>query len=113
MPPSPFSKRRMRLMFDNTGGYATGCALMNMELSPAVVSAFFYDPDGASTGIGAINLSATGQLAFDIATQFSELRGRRGMIEFTTSGQYLAGLGLLFNPGGAFTSVSPLSRDTW
>lgn len=35
------------------------------------------------------------------------------MIEFVSSGLFMAGLGLWFNPGGSFTSVSPLSLDIW
>ncbi|MFN3323275.1 MAG: hypothetical protein ACK5AZ_07255 [Bryobacteraceae bacterium] len=60
----------MRLMFDNTNGYATGCALVNIAPSTSLITAFFYQPNGTQLGSGTFTLPAFGHKAFALARSF-------------------------------------------
>ena len=98
------------LPFDNTSGFSTGAALVNLTGDAVIISARIRDAGGAQVGLQAVALSPYGHSSFDVADRFSATRGRRGTIEFQNSaGGPVTGLGLRFSPSGSFTSV-PIVR---
>jgi hypothetical protein len=100
------------LPFDNTAGFATGVALVNLMTDPAIVTAVIRDDNGTQMGLQAVVLSGKAHSSFFLADRFSITSGRRGTIEFqNTAGGAVAGIGLRFNPSGSFTSVPTIIRQ--
>jgi hypothetical protein len=100
------------LPFDNTAGFATGVALVNLMTDPAIVNAVIRDDNGTQMGLQVVVLSGKAHTSFFIADRFSITSGRRGTIEFqNTAGGAVAGIGLRFNPSGSFTSVPTIVRQ--
>jgi hypothetical protein len=56
-----------------------------------------------------MTLASFAQPAFVLPTRFPATVNRRGTIAFSTSARGLSGLGLRFNPAGAFTSFHTLT----
>jgi hypothetical protein len=121
VPLSPVTEKRFRIPFDNAAGFATGVALMSfgvdaqgdVTMAPATIRAEFWDESGNRLGNGLLTLPPLGHRAFALSDQFPALAGRRGTIEFVSSNDFMAGVGLRFSPGGAFTSVPTLSLPDW
>lgn len=100
------------LPFDNTAGFATGVALVNLTTAPVIVNAVIRDDNGTQIGLQAVVLSGKAHTAFFITDRFSVTSGRRGTIEFqNTAGGAVTGIGLRFNPSGSFTSVPTIIRQ--
>jgi len=94
------------LPFDNTTGFVTGVALVNLTASAVIVNATIRDDSGAQIGLQAVALPPMGHTSFAAVDRFSVTSGRRGIIEFqNTAGGAVTGLGLRFGPSGSFTSV--------
>jgi hypothetical protein len=101
----------LTLPFDNTAGFATGVALVNLTAEAVIVNATIRDDVGAQIGLQAVALPAMGHSSFSVADRFSMTGGRRGIIEFRNSaGGAVTGLGLRFSPIGSFTSVPVIVR---
>jgi hypothetical protein len=100
------------LPFDNTAGFATGVALVNLMTDPVIVNAVIRDDNGTQIGLQAVVLSGKAHSSFFLADRFFVTSGRRGTIEFqNTAGGAVAGIGLRFNPFGSFTSVPIMIRQ--
>lgn len=112
-PISRFFERRVRLPFDNTGGYQSGMAVVNTDTAPATITGQVYSETGEALGTGNFTLPVLGQRAFVLSEVFPAASNRRGVLELTTSGRTGCSLGLRFHPSGAFTSTSPLSLPSW
>jgi hypothetical protein len=94
------------LPFDNTEGFVTAMALVNTSGTiPASVSVVIRDEAGLEIGSESLTVGPRGHTAFALPAQFPIVAGRRGIVEFSESHGNLSGLGLRFNPTGAFTSV--------
>jgi hypothetical protein len=103
--------RPLILPFDNAHGFITGVALVNRDATQAAtVTANLRDENGSIISTGSINLPARGQVAFSLPDRFSTVSDRRGVAEFSASGQELYGLGLRFSPAGTFTSLPTLRK---
>jgi hypothetical protein len=101
----------MVLPYDNTAGFATGVALVNLTTDPVIVNAVIRDDSGTQIGLQAVALSGKAHTSFFLSDRFSITSGRRGTIEFqNTSGGAVTGIGLRFNPSGSFTSVPTIAR---
>ncbi len=81
-----------------------GVALANLSTSAANVMAVIWDDSGNQLGTQNINIAGSGHTSFVLPTQISLTAGKRGIVQFQSSGG-LAGLGLRFSPFGTFTSV--------
>ena len=90
------------LVFDNTGGVATGVAIANVSTSPANVSAVLRDDSGNVTATALISLPARGHTSFMLADRYAFTGGKRGTVEFETpqSGQ-ISVLGLRAAPAAS------------
>ncbi len=102
--------------FDNTNGFATGFAIVNLGSSDCTVGAGpIHDEFGTAltaetrmTGA----FPANGHGAFLITDKMPELANRRGYLVFNVQGgcgpQGIAMVGLRFSPSGPFTNLLPL-----
>jgi hypothetical protein len=99
------------LPFDNTAGFVTGAALVNLTTDAVIVNATIRDDNGAQIGLQAVALPALGHTSFAVVDRFSVTSGRRGIIELkNTAGGAITGLGLRFSSFGSFTSVPIVVR---
>lgn len=104
---------RFVLLYDNTGGFATSMAIANPSFDTIKVTATIRDEDANVLGTGQLSLGAFMHEAFALSTRWPATAGRRGVIEFRSTGWGASVLGLRFNPGGAFTSFHVLSNPDW
>src|SRR5579862_6321505 len=97
------------LPFDETAGFTTGAAFVNLSNTTAAsITVTVRDDSGTELGTPTIlpDLPANGHTSFAVGTQFPAAVGKRGTIELLdTSGGGIAGLGLRFNVFGSFTST--------
>lgn len=101
---------RFVLPFDNTDNFVTSMALVNSSSNiGAAINVVIRDEAGLQIGTDTISLSGRGQTAFELRERMASTRNRRGTAEFTSTST-ITGLGLRFNPGGAFTSFPVLKR---
>jgi len=105
------------LPFDNTGGYSTGVAIVNLASSPANITATVWDENGNLLVAQPVTLTKTdasgdGHDSFMLPDRLAVTAGIRGVVQFqgnpgsafTSAGQ-LTGLGLRTEPSGLFTSI--------
>ena len=99
------------LSFDNTAGFTTGVALVNMTSQAAAVTVIINDDAGAQMQTNPLNLPARGHTAFELRSQYPATAGKRGTIEFRPpAGGQISALGLRFNGKGAFTTIPAWAR---
>jgi hypothetical protein len=99
------------LLFDNTV-YATGVAIANPTLSYVDIPVNIRNQAGQIIDQRIISLGPYGHVAFSLSDTWPSTAGRRGAIEFQTSGYGVAALGLRYN-GSAFTSFNVLENLNW
>jgi len=99
------------LLFDNTA-FITGIAISNPTLDFVEIPVTIRNQSGAVIDARTISLGAYGHTAFSLPDTWGSTAGRRGAIEFQTSGFGVAALGLRFN-GSAFTSFNVLENINW
>ena len=99
------------LMFDNTA-FITGIAISNPTLDFVDIPVTIRNQSGAVIDTRTISLGPYGHTAFSLPDTWFSTAGRRGAIEFLTSGFGVAALGLRFN-GSAFTSFNVLENINW
>ena len=106
------SGRSFLLPYENTEDFVTSMALVNTNSNPTPVniSVTLRDESGYVIGTDLIQLASRGQTSFRLIDRFPLLVNRRGVVEFTTNGPDISGLGLRFNPSGAFTSFPAMPR---
>jgi hypothetical protein len=98
------------LPFDNTTGFVTGAALVNLSTEAVILNATIRDDTGAQSGLQAVALPALGHTSFALPDRFSITGSRRGTIEFrNTAGGAITGLGLRFS-ASSFTSIPVIVR---
>ena len=110
---------RFLLPFDNSqtpsGRYDTGFAILNSSDSSSTnVQVTVRDESGAVVGRAAtpISLGPSEHMAFSLPAQVSATAGIRGVVEFSSDGNQIAGLGLRFSPRGNFTSFETISSGS-
>ena len=99
------------LPFDNTV-YSTGIAIANPTLNTVVIPANIRNELGQIIDTRQLSLGPYSHTAFAMPDRWSSTVGRRGVIEFLTSGFGVGALGLRFN-GSAFTSLNVLENLAW
>ncbi|HEY3440912.1 MAG TPA: hypothetical protein VGK29_09180 [Paludibaculum sp.] len=105
------SGRNFLLPYDNTENFVTSMAIVNTNATTgATVSVTLRDESGTVLGTDSIGLNPRGQFSFRLIDRFPLLANRRGVVEFITNGPDISGLGLRFNPSGAYTSLPALPK---
>jgi hypothetical protein len=103
--PITTSVSRFVLPFDNTQGFVTSMALINTNGTRVVsVSVVIRDETGTQIATDALVLDPRRHASFTLPDRFPVVANRRGVAEFSSTTADLSGLGLRFDPGGAFTS---------
>ena len=106
--------RRAVLLYDNTNSFVTAAAFANPSPSRTNVTFTVRAEDGQVLERRTMALDPYTHTAGTVPATFSSTAGRRGSIEFVTSGSFGVGaIGLRFNPSGAFTSFHVLSNINW
>jgi hypothetical protein len=110
VPFGPMNETRFVMPFDNRNDFSTGIAWLNPNLAtPAPVEVTIFTADARTLRQDSFTLAPGSKLVFAMPDRYPESRGQGGTILVRTSGRSLAGLGLRFNPTGAFTSFHTLS----
>lgn len=104
VPLQATSPTTITLPYDDTGGFVMGVALTNLSTTSSAVTASIWDDNGNQLGTQNISIGGSGHTSFVLPTQIPMTAGKRGIVQFQSSGG-LAGLGLRFSPFGTFTSV--------
>jgi len=99
------------LLFDNTA-FITGIAISNPTLNFVDIPVTIRNQSGVVIDRRTISLGPYGHTAFSLPDFWVSTVGRRGAIEFQTSGFGVGALGLRFN-GSAFTSFNVLENINW
>jgi hypothetical protein len=111
---SPLETRTRPILivpFDNTFGFATGMALVNLSNSPILVTAIARDDRGNEILRDSIPLSASGHTAFSLPDKYPALTGLLGQIELQSPNVAgISALGLRFSPTLSFTSIPVVAR---
>lgn len=111
VPIVPSLSFRFYVPFDDTSGLTTSVALINANSSlGAVITATARDELGRVIASSDFSVPRRGHTAFPVVSQIPAVAGRRGSIEFASSGAPISGMALRFNSGGAFTILSGLGR---
>jgi hypothetical protein len=100
------------LLFDNTGGTATGVALANVTNQAVNVPVVLRDGTGASlASVAAISLPAYAHTSFMLATSYPATAGILGTLELDTPpGGQISALGIRATPSGAITSIPVIAK---
>ncbi len=109
---APFENRNKGayvLAFDNTAPLATGVALANLSSQSTSVGMILRDDAGTTLQSATIPLAGNAHLAFVLGGNYPLAAGKRGTVEFTSSGAPISVLGIRAN-GNAFTSIPVLTR---
>jgi len=100
------------LLFDNTAGFTTGLAVANPSLDSVSIPVTIRDQSGNVIDNQFIRLGSYSHTAFNLPDFWPSTAGRRGAIEFLTSGFGVAALGLRAG-AAAFTSFNVLENINW
>ncbi len=100
------------LPFDNSGLFVTGVALANPTLNAVVIPANIRNELGQIIDNKTFSLGPYGHAAFVLPWTWASTVGRRGTVEFLTSGFGVGALGIRAN-GRAYTSLSVLQNFNW
>lgn len=110
---SEFDSRAV-LLYDNTNSFVTAAAFANPSRNTALVTFTVRNEAGDVLERKTIMLEPFTHTAGAIPATFPSTAGRRGSIDFVTSGSNGVGVvGLRFNPAGSFTSFNVLSNINW
>lgn len=99
------------LLFDNTN-FTSAIALANPSTKPVVIPVNIRNQAGQIIDSRTVRLDSYGHTAFTLPDTWASTVGRRGTIEFLTSGFGVGALGLRFS-GSAFTSFHVLENLNW
>lgn len=107
--PGILPGNKFKLSFDNTNGYSSGLALQNLDSLSNLLNVTIYDENGAKlfdrNFTGLLELAPNDRLIFAMADRWAFTAGKKGTIVFENFRPFAA-MGLLFNPGGAFTALT-------
>jgi hypothetical protein len=111
VPAVSQSENHFVMPFDNTG-FITGIALANPTLNIVNFPVNIRDEKGQIIDTRNFSLGPSSHTSFSLPDTWGTTAGRRGTIEFITSGFGLGALGLRFN-GAAFTSLNVMQNSSW
>jgi hypothetical protein len=101
------SNRGFVLPFDNSGGFATGVAIVNIGAA-GTLPIIIRDGDGSILLTQNLPMGAGAHSSFSLADEFPGAAGRVGTLEIGSAVGMV--LGLRFNPGGSFTAILPAAK---
>jgi hypothetical protein len=110
VPFSSSTSTGATIVFDETD-FVTAVAVLNPGSAPVSVTVRARDASGAEIGTFTLNLNPKQREAFAVRDrpEMSLILGKRGVLEFSSSGGPVSVLGLRFNQL-AFTSILPVER---
>ena len=113
VPIENSSTQKFIIPFDNTGGTATGMALVNPHPHPVTVSVVFRDINGVTLHSDQIQMQSLEHTSFVLSSQYPSLAGQAGTGYFSTdrAADGVAGLGIVANSVGAYTTVFALAAQ--
>lgn len=109
VPLTSLFESKFTMFFDNRDGYSTGVAIFNGGDDSSPITLVARDSTGSQLLTASFTVDSVQKLVFSVPERYPLLRGRSGILQFSTTNSTLSGLGLRFNPGGAFTSTHTLS----
>jgi hypothetical protein len=113
VPIGSIADKNFVLIYDNAVGFSTGVALANPDPDdPTTVTLRFRDEGGSTYATETITLGPWQHIAFSMPDRYPVTKNRRGTVFVSGSGDMLSGLGLRFNPSGAFTSFHILNTES-
>lgn len=112
VPVSSVADSKLTFPFDNSGGFLSGVAFLNANVSAMPLSVTIRKEDGTIIAQDIFVLGGRNKLVFVVSDRYPATAGQRGNIEITTPSAGIGGLGLRFSPNGSFTSVHPLTLST-
>ncbi len=95
--------------YDNTAGFQTGVALVNLSNSDSKIASIVRDDTGVIIGQSTLSVPALGHTSFFVSGNFPASASKRGTIEFSGVSDDVTGIGLRFSPSLSFTSI-PIIR---
>lgn len=108
--PLSRSEKQFFLPFDNTAGSTTCYAVVNAFNTGTTTLIEIFGQDGASLVLLAGAWPAVLQASGCLPTDYPATAGKRGVVKFSSPDAFFSALGLRFNPGGAFTTLFPMSE---
>jgi len=110
VPFSSSSATGATIVFDETD-FVTAVAVLNPGAAATTVTVRARDSSGAEIGTFTLNLNPRQREALVVRDrpEMTQIRGKRGALEFSSSGGPVSVLGLRFNQL-AFTSILPVER---
>lgn len=110
VPFSSSTSTGARVVFDDTD-FVTAVAVLNPGSAAITVTVRARDANGAEIGTFTLNLNPKQREAFAVRDrpEMTLVQGKRGVLEFTSSGGPVSVLGLRFNQL-AFTSILPAEQ---
>lgn len=111
VPVSDALMQRLLLPFDNSNGFVTSFALINLSATESAdIRVAFRDDKGKLIRFDRMTeLPAGGHFAIELTNLFPYLNGLRGTMDLSATTGHISLLGLRFNPTGAFTSFEAQS----
>src|SRR6185369_3947921 len=97
-----------RLVFDNTGGFATGVAVSNPSTLAGNITVNIRDEGGNLLQTSTITLPANGHTSFMLPSAYPVTNGLRGSVEFVAQFFQPNVIGLRAGPGGTLTTIPAL-----
>ena len=97
-----------RLVFDNTGGFATGVAVSNPSTLAGNITVNIRDEGGNLLQTSTIKLPANGHTSFMLPSAYPVTNGIRGSVEFVAQFFQPNVIGLRAGPGGTLTTIPAL-----
>lgn len=115
VPVETSTAQQFVIVFDNSGGTAsaTGIALANPHSNAVTVSVVFRDMNGVTLTSDQFQMGPMEHTSFVLATKYPALTGTYGTALFSTdsSADAVAGLGILANSVGAYTTAFALAAQ--
>lgn len=106
-------RSRWVMPFDHTNGNATGGAIVNVNLTPAVISIAFRDENGSILLTDSFPLAPLQHMTAVLTQSYPSTIGLRGTVEVYTNLPAVSVLGLHFGPSGVFNSIAPLAGGVY
>jgi hypothetical protein len=115
VPIETSSAQQFVILFDNSGktASATGIALANPHPNAVTVNVVFRDMNGVTLTSDQFQMGPMEHTSFVLATRYPSLAGTYGTALFSTDGSAdaVAGLGILANSAGAYTTTFALTAQ--
>lgn len=113
VPFETSSTRKFVLAFNNSGGNATGFALVNPHSNSVVVNVVFRDVNGVTLHTDQFTMGPMEHTSFVLTDRYPSLAGQGGtaLVSTDSSADAIAGLAILANSVGAYTTAFALAAQ--